>query len=87
MAETFSVWFSWHILEYSLDPVVCYIPQPHGNKDYGTPRLHMAKETKDTESVTGTLNHGLWPLSVPQTAPKYTLLDALDFLAGQESTM
>lgn len=30
----FSVWFPWHILEYSLDPAVCYIPQPYENKDY-----------------------------------------------------
>lgn len=30
----FSVWFPWHILEYSLDPAVSYIPQPRGNKDY-----------------------------------------------------
>lgn len=30
----FSVWFPWHILEYSLDPAVCYIPQPRENKDY-----------------------------------------------------
>lgn len=59
MVETLSVWFPWHILEYSLDPVVCYISQLRANKDYGTLRLHMAEETKDTDFVNWILDNGL----------------------------